>query len=102
MAHSDHRLPPWVDEAARRFERRGTPEIVDDWPKPPRIGDVRLAEPLDPARGEQRLVVVLDTDSQVASVRVALASNELQWRSEEGLVLPSASTEYACFPPCRR
>lgn len=93
MDHTDHSVPTWVEVAGRRLRRRSSIEVVDDWPRPPEAGDLRIAETIEEGRGESRVVVVLDVDPLVASARVVLASNETDMITSRDLLLPADDTD---------
>jgi len=90
MSRGDTALPGWVEEANRRLRSRPRPEARDDWPRPPEVGEIRVAEPVDCEDGEPRLVYVLAVDNELGSARVALISNEVIMASEADLVLRGA------------
>lgn len=93
MNHTEHPVPTWVEVAGRRLRRRSRLDVVDDWPRPPEIGDLRIAEPIDEECGEPRVVVVLDVDPLVASARVVLASNEVDMVTTRDLLLRTDDTD---------
>ncbi len=92
MDQTDHRLPTWVEVAGRRLRRRSRLQVVDDWPRRPEVGDLRIAEPVEEGCGEPRLVVVLDVNPRLASARVVLASNEIDMLTTRDLLLPADVT----------
>lgn len=90
VARSEHAFPGWVEEANRLLGQRLRPEVVDDWPTPPQVGDVRVAGVVAGRPGELRLVCVLGADSGTGVARVALVSNETEMASEGDVVVPGS------------
>jgi len=82
--------PGWLAEANRLLGQRPRPVVVDDWPKPPRVGDVRVAEATRFGQARPRLVCVSAVDRRIGSARVALVSNEVEMASWGDVVVPGS------------
>lgn len=83
-------MPGWVDAANRRLRRRRRPAVVDDWPAPPLVGELRVAEEISGQQARQRLVCVLGVDHGSGAARVALVTNEVEMASRGDLVIPAS------------
>ena len=93
MKHTEKPVPTWVEVAGRRLRRRPRVEVVDDWPRPPQIGDVRIAEPIEEGCGEPRVVIVVAVDPLVASAKVVLASNDVHMVTPRELPLSAGDID---------
>ena len=89
---TDSDVPIWL-EAARSRARGGRPfEVRDDWPRFPRAGDLRVAEPTAVGRCDPRMVLVIGLDPDTGIADVALVSNETEFASGVDVVMAAANT----------
>ncbi len=83
-------LPGWLAEANRLLGQRSRPVLVDDWPQPPQVGDVRVAEAIRFGQGRPRLACVVAVDRRVGAATFALVSNEVEMASRGDVVVPGS------------
>ena len=75
---SNHELPGWLRTERARGRDRQPLEVRDDWPRFPRIGDLRVAQPTRSGRSDPRLVLVigLDPEGRVEHVGESLKAKD--------------------------
>lgn len=84
---TDPELPRWLSQARNRVRVRGPIRARDDWPHVPRIGELRLADPMVPGQTDPRIVLVIGVEPQIGVADVALVSNETEFASDEDVVI---------------
>lgn len=84
--------PAWLREANRRLREQGLGAAGRRTHGPPRVGELRVAEPVDPETAETRIVCIVDVDPVLATARAALTSNEVDGATAADLLAPSAGT----------
>ena len=89
---SDKELPEWLGTARLRESVRRPLEVDDDWPRFPRIGDLRIADPTLPGRCDPRMVLVIGLDPEIGVADVALVSNETEFASDADVVVPAGTS----------
>lgn len=89
---SDSGLPDWLSTARSRARDRRPLEVRDDWPRFPRIGDLRIAEPTAVGKCDPRMVIVIGLEPDVGVADVVLVSNETEFASDVDIVIPAGAS----------
>lgn len=91
MPRTESWLPEWVLEANRRLRGRPRLPSVGRSLRSPEVGDLCVAEPVEPGAAAPAIVCVVEVDHGLATVRAALASPETDLAS--GADLLAAATD---------
>jgi hypothetical protein len=92
MARAESPLPEWVAEANRRLRARALLPRPEPSRRPPGLGDLCLAEPIEPGGAEPVLVCVTEVDRELATVRAVLASPETELATRSDLLVAAAES----------
>lgn len=92
MARAEPSLPGWVEEANRRLRARPRLLQIGVSLRPPEVGDLCVAEPIEPGAAPPALVCVTEVDRELATVRVVLASPETDLASVADLLVATADS----------
>ncbi len=92
MARTELSLPGWVEEANRRLRARPRLLQIGASLRPPEVGELCLAEPIEPGAAPPALVCVTEVDRELATVRVVLASPETDLASVADLLVAAADS----------
>jgi hypothetical protein len=88
----DEKLPEWLAAARFRERARRPLEISDDWPRLPRVGDLRIADPTVAGRSDPRMVLVIGLDPEIGVADVTLVSNETEFASGSDVVVAAGTS----------
>jgi hypothetical protein len=89
---SDPEVPEWLSQARTGRRVRGPLEARDDWPRLPRVGELRIAVPTVFGQADPRMVVIVDVEPEIGVAEVALVTNEIEFASAEDVVMGAEAT----------
>jgi hypothetical protein len=92
VARAEPSFPGWVEAANRRLRSRPRLPLVGPSLRPPEVGELCLAQALDPGTAEPALVCVTEVDGELATVRVVLASPETDLAAVADLLVSAADS----------
>lgn len=92
MRRAKEATPSWLGEANRRLREVGLGSTANRTDGPPRVGELRVAEPVEQGTAAAGIVCVVDVDPVLAAARAALVSNETDLATAADLIAPGAST----------
>lgn len=92
MTRAELSPPEWVEAANRRLRSRSRLPPAAPSLQPPEVGELCLAQALEPGTAEPALVCVIEVDRELATVRAVLASPETDLASGADLLVVAADT----------